>query len=262
MTNLPKDVPVKSVKKALSLLSILLFEDFEGRGMRLKDLAAQEGLSIKTAHNLLQTMTSCGFVEKTRYGNYAAGGLCRAIAYNNQAATYRYQSRVTNILIKHSREIHLGMVFTILENNAWTTFVEIENNGTLYRASYRPPQRYYLYEAATGRVLYSFSTKEQQQILIDENGAPDLFWENYQSDAEEIRKRGYCIAYRARFGSYGYGVPVISAQGKLIGAVGVFAYPTEVDDLRERQILQHLKQVAKNIAELRATPPETNKKHS
>ena len=79
------EVPVKAVKKALDLLSVLLFDS--PQGARLKTLAQKQGLSVKTAHNLLKTMVYCGYVEKDGFGHYTGGYLCRKIAYSNQTAT-------------------------------------------------------------------------------------------------------------------------------------------------------------------------------
>ena len=123
------EVPVKAVKKALDLLSVLLFDS--PQGARLKTLAQKQGLSVKTAHNLLKTMVYCGYVEKDGFGHYTGGYLCRKIAYSNQTATCRFQSYVTDILLKHVKKIREGMTYIILENNVWTTFVNVGPGGYL-----------------------------------------------------------------------------------------------------------------------------------
>ena len=60
------EVPVKSVKKALDLLSILIFDDPGLKGVKLTDLAQRLKLPANTTHNLLKTMVVCGIPIKLR----------------------------------------------------------------------------------------------------------------------------------------------------------------------------------------------------
>mgnify|MGYP002552554999 CR=1 FL=1 len=74
------DVPVKSLKKALDLLSVLLFQDGEEKGFAVKELGERLGLPANSVHNLLKTMAVCGYAEKNADGRYTYGPVCRQIA--------------------------------------------------------------------------------------------------------------------------------------------------------------------------------------
>ena len=78
-----RNVPVKSLKKALDLLDVLLFEDAEEQGFEVKGLAEKLHLPANSVHNLLKTMRICGYVEKNGSGRYTFGPVCRRIAYRN-----------------------------------------------------------------------------------------------------------------------------------------------------------------------------------
>jgi len=241
------EVPVKAVKKALDLLSVLLFDS--PQGARLKTLAQKQGLSVKTAHNLLKTMVYCGYAEKDGFGHYTGGYLCRKIAYSNQTATCRFQSYVTDILLKHVKKIRGGMTYIILENNVWTTFVNVGPGGDIYRVGTDPVRRFYLYETATGRVIFSFSPPERQQLLMEENGIPEFYWEDYENDVKRIRRQGYCITLRKRYRTYSYSVPVFVPGGEIAGALGVYTLPEHANEKQDRFILAHLKKASESITQ-------------
>ena len=66
------EVPVKSVNKALDLLSILIFDDPGLKGVKLTDLAQRLKLPANTTHNLLKTMMVCGYVCQKEVGSSGA----------------------------------------------------------------------------------------------------------------------------------------------------------------------------------------------
>ncbi len=241
------EVPVKSVKKALDMLSILLFDNPRGNSMRLKTLAQKQGISVKTAHNLLKTMAACGYIEKDGFGNYTTGCQCRKIAYRNQTATCRFQSRVTDTLLRHVKEIGEGMTYILLENNVWTTFVNVGPRGDLQRPDVETVRRFYLYETATGKVIFAFSSPERRQLLMEENGMPEFYWPDYEDEVKRIRTRGYCITLRKRYRTYSYAVPVFAPGGEIAGALGVYTLPEHAGESRDRIILAHLKRAAASV---------------
>ena len=61
-------VPVKSVKKALDLLTLVAFEDPAGEGIPLNELASAMEFPPSSARNLLKTMISCGYVAQNSEG--------------------------------------------------------------------------------------------------------------------------------------------------------------------------------------------------
>lgn len=62
---------VNSVKKALDILDILIFEDIDRRGISLKELSERSGIRPNTLHNILKTMKQCGYEQSV----YDSGAL-------------------------------------------------------------------------------------------------------------------------------------------------------------------------------------------
>ena len=61
---------INSVRKALDIVG--LFSPEEPR-LTLAEVSSRLGLPKSTAHNLLGTLQSCGYVERTRDDRYALG---------------------------------------------------------------------------------------------------------------------------------------------------------------------------------------------
>ena len=112
------DVPVKSLKKALDLLSVLLFQDGEEKGFAVKELGERLGLPANSVHNLLKTMAVCGYAEKNADGRYTYGPVCRQIAYRNYQAGDEFHGMLLEIMRGAIRRINESMVFAVLENDA------------------------------------------------------------------------------------------------------------------------------------------------
>lgn len=141
------------------------------------------------------------------------------------------------------------MTYIILENNVWTTFVNIGPEGDIYRVGTDPVRRFYLYETATGRVIFSFSPPERQQLLMKENGIPEFYWPDHENDIKRIRRQGYCITLRKRYRTYSYSVPVFVPNGEIAGALGVYTLPEHANEKQDRLILAHLKKASGSITQ-------------
>lgn len=121
--------------------------------------------------------------------------------------------------------------------------------GDIYRVGTDPVRRFYLYETATGRVIFSFSPPERQQLLMEENGIPEFYWEDYENDVKRIRRQGYCITLRKRYRTYSYSVPVFVPGGEIAGALGVYTLPEHANEKQDRFILAHLKKASESITQ-------------
>ncbi len=243
-----KDVPVKSLKKALDLLSILLFEDPFEEGFSVKALAEKSGLPANSVHNLLKTMAVCGYVEKNGEGRYTYGNVCRRIAFRNYQSGDGFREKVIEVMRRTIARINEAMVFCVLENNVWTSLVKAEPAGRIVKVDMEQVERFYLYETATGRILYSFSSPERRSVLERENGDPEHFWPDYKKDTLRIRTQGECSLLRTRYGVFSFAVPVFDSENKLLGALGVYCLPQSCSDERNRFLLENLKQAAKEIS--------------
>lgn len=240
-------VPVKSLKKALDLLDMLLFEDAEEQGFAVNELAGKLCLPANSVHNLLKTMRICGYVEKNGSGRYTFGPACRRIAYRNYQRGDDFREKVIAVMREAIAILNESMVFTILASNTWNTLVRAEPTGKVVKVDMEEVERRYLFETATGRVMFSYSSLARRSVLIRENGHPEKQWPDYEADSARIRKEGFCMCMRERYGLFTYGVPVFGKTGELIGALGVYTVPVPGYEKRNGKILQTLLESARKI---------------
>lgn len=256
-----KKVPVKSLKKALDLLSILLFEDREECGMEVKQLAGRVGLPANSVHNLLKTMRICGYVEKNGEGRYTFGPICRRIAYRNYQRGDDFREKVVGVMRGAIAKVNESMVFVILENHVWSTLVRAEPGGKIVKVDLEEVERCYLFETATGRVIYSYSNPSRRSVLIRENGHPAHSWPEYEEETLDIRRNGFCTLMRTRYGVFSFAVPVFAPSGELLGALGIYTMPTAALEQRKEFLIETLKEAAEEITlflkEERKDFPET-----
>ncbi len=214
-------VPIKSLKKALDILDYLLFHDSAGRGFELSTLAEHFQLPANSVHHLLKTMCICGYVEKNASGRYTSGPNCRRIAYRNYQAGDVFRERLLETIRSCVRDLGESMVFSVLNNFAWTPIVRCEPSGRVVKVDMEMTERCYLFEAATGRVLYAFSTPDMRKKLLRINGDPGESWPDYEKDVRKIRREGRAYAYRIRYGTASFAVPVFDREEHLIGSLGL-----------------------------------------
>ncbi|MFW5857046.1 MAG: helix-turn-helix domain-containing protein, partial [Planctomycetota bacterium] len=88
---MPRGDLVQSVGKALDLLELL----GDAGELRLADLCERTGLKSPTAHNLVRTLASRGFVEKRPGGRYRVGPAVAALAERGRERGFQAAVRDT-----------------------------------------------------------------------------------------------------------------------------------------------------------------------
>ncbi len=222
--NREKEVPVAAVKKAFDLLSILLFEDPEGEGIPLQELAAKLGMPSNSAFNTLKTMRFCGYVEQTPERRYIAGPNCRRIGASNYVDSDLFKNRLARVLADYSARIHEALVFAVLIDGHRNVVARSEAQSRAIRIDSRVvDQKQGFYSLATGRAMIALADPREYRQILRRNG--DIFdaWPEYETDIPLIRKQGFCdhsthkdiragaIAFRAASGalaSIGFHAPL------------------------------------------------------
>ncbi len=191
--NTYKEVPVTAVKKAFDLLSILLFEDPEGNGIALGELAARLGMPPNSAFNTLKTMRLCGYVEQTPGKKYIAGPNCRRIGADNYIDSDLFKNRLGKVLAEYSQRLQEALVFTVLIDGFRNVVARSEPSKQVIRIDSRIiDHKQSIYSLATGRVLIANAEPGEYRQILRRNG--DIFdlWPEYETDIPLIRKQGFC----------------------------------------------------------------------
>ncbi len=244
------EVPVKSVKKALDLLSLLVFEDQEMRGIELGVLAARFGLPPNTAHNLLKTMSVCGYVAQNTAGRYIAGPKSRRLGLLNQVENNLFKENLSIIMERYTAEINEAMVFVTLHGGKRVVLIRTEPALQVIRIDQQVVETTSIYEQPTGRVLTAFATPEDYQLIVKNNGPPEKNWPGYERDIVKIRKERQCLIYPNPNRVNSFAMPVIDSRKHLLGAIGCYSPAFRCGQQLKEKILTVLRQAVMEIAEL------------
>ena len=258
MINKPIDVPVKSVKKALDILDILLFDDFTHQGMGLFEIAKQMNLQPNTTHNLLKTLSACGYIAQNADSKYTIGHKCHQIGINNFfASEMKLENQIYPILQDANKTIQESIVLATLSNGRRIPVLRAEHSH-LIKLDYDAINNANIFSLSTGRILTAFADTNELAEIIDNNGFPGAIWDDINDikqlnqSIKAIKKQGYIITENSELGFVSFGYPILSASGKLIGAIGCYAPAFRCPKEKYPIIIAELKNaVNKIILELR-----------
>lgn len=248
------NVPVRSVKKALDLLSILVFDDAFARGMTLSELAAKMDLPTNTAHNLLKTMSTCGFVAQVDGSRYVAGPKCRDIGQLNQIQSEQIADLLHPILSELRDTVDENIVFATLAGGRRIVPVRVDaeqviaiNSDTIEGQG--------IYGFPTGRVLVAWADERQLEDVISHYGWPLESWDGIKDIAslkaasEPLLNQGHCTLIPDRNDVASFACPVFNADGKLLGALGCYAPMFRCPPEKQAEIINALKQTAERMTD-------------
>lgn len=242
------EVPVKSVKKALDLLSILVFDDAELKGVKLTELAHRLGLPANTTHNLLKTMTVCGYASQNESGRYRPGPQCRRIGQINKIEGSEFKQKLADVLKRHTAQLNEAMVFAALHGGKRVVLARSEPASQVIRIDHQTVESANIYRLPTGRILTAFASPAEYQRIQDNYGAPGKSWPSCEKEMERIRKEGRCLMLPDSSGINSFALPVTDKEGKLLGAIGCYAPPFRCGAAVQKKILGVLRLAADELA--------------
>jgi len=249
------EVPVKSVKKALDILSILLFEDIERNGVELSVLSKKMCMPANSTHNLLKTMSACGFVAQTENSRYIAGDKCDQIGRANQVSGKHSSETFKNCIIGLSESVQETVVFAILLGGRRIVAAKSDSNQTI-KVDSKSMGSQDIYSLPTGRILTAYASEQELSEIKSVYGAPEGQWDGVKSKndfldkTELIRKQGYCILNPDKFNLVSFACPVLDPEGNLLGALGCYAPLYRCPKSRQKLILKMLKQTSETLGKI------------
>lgn len=250
------DTLVQSVKKAMAILDILIFEDSEKNGIGLFEMARRLGQKPNTLHNIMKTMISCGYVKKTEKSLYAAGPKCFDIVNE-----YKFTNK--NVLIESikpvlqqlSNRINESVVLTVLINGNRVPIINVINDN-LIKVDFPLNEMGHIYEKPTGRILVAFADEYSFRLIKGKWGYPGEMWKNiiddqsFEKTRAEVRNRGYDMEIESKDTVISVAVPVKDSSGKFVYSLGSYAPLFRCDKDKQAIILTELKETATLIEQI------------
>lgn len=258
MNNKLDNIPVKSVKKALDILDILLFDDFNHQGLGLFEIAKKMNFQPNTTHNILKTLSACGYITQNKDSKYTIGHKCHQIGINNFFASERkLENQIFPILQEVNKTVQESIVLVTLSKGRRIPVLRAEHSH-LIKLDYDAINNANIFSLSTGRILTAFADDNERSDIIDNNGFPKEKWNDISNIKQlkqtiaEIKKQGYIVVENKELGVVSFSYPILATSGKLIGAVGCYAPVFRCPEEKYHIIIEELKNAAnKIILELR-----------
>ncbi|MFA6566843.1 MAG: helix-turn-helix domain-containing protein, partial [Victivallales bacterium] len=219
-----KQVSVKSVKKALDALDFVIIESISKEGVSLGEIALRLGIQNTTAHNILKTMETCGYISRVEGRLYSPGAKCRQLA---RAGTVlkKLVDAASPLVAELAEKTGESFVLTTLLNGERHVLFRAKGGGTISVESEKADKPG-LYSMVTTRVMLAFAPDAEVDFFIRKNGMPGNDWngigdiEKLNGEFLKIRKAGFAEEKNSELAALA--VPLLDTDGFLLGSIGVY----------------------------------------
>lgn len=221
---------INSVLKAIDVLQT--FGTDEPR-LTLAEISSRLRLPKSTTHNLLNTLLSCDFIEKTGNGSYALGTSVIALT---QAVCINVELRdpAAPLLRDLSDACRESVYLTVLDGDYGLYIYAIESPQRLL-ARTAVGDRVVLHCTSVGKAILGGLSTEEVEGIVSRVGLAkftdvtitDL--DTLHRELDRIRAQGYAIDIgEHEAGTYCVGAPILNERGRVIGACSVSGSDPEI----------------------------------
>ncbi|MEI6425583.1 MAG: IclR family transcriptional regulator [Lentisphaerota bacterium] len=244
-----KQVSVKSVKKAFDALDFVIIESIDKEGVSLGDIASRLGIQNTTAHNILKTMEACGYISRAEGRLYSPGAKCRQL--QRVGSVMKKLMDVSKpVLGELAEKTGESFVLTTLLNGERRVLLRAKGGGIISIETEKADTSS-LYSLVTTRIMLAFASDTEIEFFIRKNGMPGSEWgavEDIASMRKEllkIRKTGFAEEKRSELAALA--IPVLDADGFLVGAIGAYVPLFRFNKEKKDALLDSLKKVSQKI---------------
>jgi DNA-binding IclR family transcriptional regulator len=214
---------INSVLKAIDIM--YLFSASEPR-LTLAEISQRLGLPKSTAHTLLVTLLSRGFIEKTNSNHYALGtaiiGLTQAVRVNAEL-----RDRAAPLLRECASMCRDSVYLAVRDGDCCLFTYAIESPRRLL-ARTAVGDRAFLHCTSVGKAIFARLPAKEVKEIVERVGLP-AFTEATITDLdalykelEQTRSRGYALDIEeSQKGMYCIGTPIFSERGQVIGSCSI-----------------------------------------
>jgi DNA-binding IclR family transcriptional regulator len=241
---------INSVLKAIEILE--LFSRAQPV-LTLREISERLDIPKSTAHNLLKTLASRGYIEKSENGVYALGTSIIPLTQNVRI-NVDLRDRAAPLLRELSDRCRESVYLTILNGDMGLYIYAVELPGRLL-ARTAVGDRGHLHSTAVGKAILSCLPKEMVVGIIERVGIPK-FTEctiTNQSDLLDelaaISQRGYSRdCAENEDGLYCIAAPIFDQGGNVIAACSVSGTNPELIGAQEADVSRHVMYTAQEIS--------------
>ena len=252
------DSSVQSVDRVLDIIEVL---STEHDGIGVTAIANRVGLHKSTAHRLLTTLLSRGYVAKTDEGNYKIGlKLIEAVScYIN---SLELQTEARPYLVQMTGELGLTSHLGVLDKDQ-VVYIEKMDVVSSVKMYSQIGLRMHAYCSSLGKCLLSNYSKEELNLILKDcsfirfTGNTIGSLEALHKEMARVRKQGWAIDNEEfELGHRCIGAPIYDYKGDIIAAVSASGPKNLLNDDRIQPVAQYVKKVAMELSRSMGYVPE------
>ena len=246
-----RDRAVKSVEHALDLLDLLARHR---TAAGVTQLAEELGMNVSTAHHLLRTLRTRGFVEQDPDSKLYRLGV-RSVqlgeAYLTGLDLYAIaRSRLRDV----ARESGETVTLIAIDGSNPVTLATIPGRFTV-RSLGATTSRHNAHATALGKILLAGLTSSELHDVVAESGLTRFTpytigtLRQLESDLAQVRQRGYALDLQELEEGLGCAaVGVLNYRRETVAAIGVSVPIARFDEARRAELIKMLQETASRIA--------------
>ena len=247
----PREGGVQSVERALDILEFVSRSEDE---MGVSEIGAATGLSAGTAHRLLATLGSRGYVQHNKETRRYALGLKSL----TMATVTRERIGATSLpfLEELAQESQETANLAILEGNSAMYIEQVAPPNRMLRIFTEPGNRVSLHACGSGKVLLAYQPPRLVDLLVSRL---DMTWYTastitdpgqLRSELQRIRRQGYAVDYgEQEDGVRCLATPVFGADGEIFAAMSLSGPSSRLESQRSESLIPHLKRISGALTE-------------
>lgn len=241
---------INSVVKAMRIMN--LFSPSEPR-LSLAEISTRLAMPKSTAHNLLNTLLSEGFIEKVDGDCYALGPSIIALTQKVRV-NVELRDRAAPLLRTLADTCRESVYLTVKDGDSVLYIYAIESSQRLLARS-AVGDRAPLYCTSVGKAILAMLPSDELGEYVAgnvlETFTPTTHTTAISLKNELIRtqQRGYAIDNQEHeIGTFCIGAPIFDAPGKVIGACSISGSDYEIIHGRELELAQAVMNTAQEIS--------------
>jgi len=214
---------INSVLKAIKIMD--LFSASETR-LTLAEISSRLDMPKSTAHNLLNTLRSEGYIEKVDQDLYALGA---APIMLTQRARVNVEIRDPAApLLRQLADNTRKSVYLTVKNGDYALYIYAVESSRRLLARTAVGDQVPMHCTSVGKAILAFLPEEEVKAILGRIGLP-IFTENtidglnaLQNELTQTRQRGYSLdTGEHEANTYCIGAPIFDQRGRVIAACSI-----------------------------------------
>lgn len=250
---------INSVLKAIKIMK--LFSPAQTR-LSLAQISQQLDMPKSTAHNLLNTLLSEGYIEKVDGDMYALGTAPLSLTQNIRV-NVEFRDPAAPLLRKLADSTHESVYLTVKDGDHSLYIYAVESPRRLL-ARTAVGDRVPMHCTSVGKAVLSYLPQEEVRGIVGRVGLPRFTeatitdWDSLVQEMETTRNRGFSLdRSEVEPGIFCVGAPIFNARGRVFGSCSVSGTDPAIIQDRLPDLSQLVIYTAQQISRRMGFVPDT-----